>query len=221
MQKIVSWFCKIFLAPIVRLTLIKEIKGWENIPKKNFILASNHLSHLDIIMSGFVSVPRRFTYLGQIDRYKGLAALMRNIVYSIGEVIPVDRQSDVSRKEALEECVKRIKRGDTLVIYPEGTRSRTGEIQNGKLGVARIYLKTGVPILPMGIKGTFELLPPGGKLKIRRIITLNIGKPLHFEDKFQEARDLPEDSPEYREIASEIVKRVMEEITKLVKNESD
>lgn len=221
MIKPLSWFSKIVLAPVVRLLFVKEVRGWENVPKGNFILASNHLSHLDIIMSGFVAVPRRFTYLGQIDEYEGFAALLRDFVYAIGEVIKVDRKSEKSRKLALEECVKRIKRGDVLVIYPEGTRSRTGKLQEGKPGVAKIYLKTGVPILPLAIKGTFELLPPGGKLKIKRIIRLNIGKPLTFPEELKRANLMPENSPQYREIASQITSKVMAAIAHLLNNEKN
>ena len=217
MNKLFSLLCKIFLGPPIHFFLIKEIKGLENIPKKNFILASNHLSHLDIIVCGYLCVPRRFTYIGQVDRYSGFQGFLRDFFYFFGGVIPVNRKDPFSRKTALEKAVQSLKRGDILIIYPEGTRSRTGKIQEGKLGVAKIFLKTGVPILPVGIKGTFELLPPGGKLKIKRIVGINIGKPLIFQREFEIAKNLSEDSQEYNELLQKITKKIMEEIENLIK----
>ena len=218
MNRIGSWFCKIFLAPLVKKLFIKEIKGIENIPKRNFILASNHQSYLDIIIDSYLCVPRRFHFIGQIDGWKGIMGWLIRAVYFLSGVIPLDRTSDESRENALREAIKVLKRGDILIIYPEGRRSENGEIQEGKLGVARIFLKTGVPILPAGIKGTFALLPPKGKLKIKKIIKINIGKPLFFEEEFAKAKNLNEDSKEYRKILREIIARIMEEINKLFVN---
>jgi len=181
MNRVLSWFCKIFFKPIVDTFLIEEVKGLENVPKTNFILAANHQSHLDQIATGYICVPRKFTYIGQVDRYSGFSALLRNFLYFIAGVIPVNRNDPDSRKKAAEEAVKRLKSGDILIIYPEGTRSRTGQIQTARPGIAKLYLKTGVPILPVGIKGTFELMPPGqGLPKIKKIVKINIGKPLFF-----------------------------------------
>lgn len=218
MNRPVSWFCKIFIRPFINVLLIKEVRGLENLPKKNFILASNHQSHLDWIISGYICVPRRFTYIGQVDRYKGLLGLGRNLLYFVAGVIPINRKDDNSKKRAIDEAIQALKRGDSLVIYPEGTRSRSGEIAGGKLGAAKIYLETGVPILPVGIKGTFELMPAGsGSPKIKRIAEINIGKPLYFNDYFEKAKDLDFDSQEYKDICQKIIDKVMEEIINLAK----
>jgi len=215
-NRFLSWFSKIFLKPIVDRFLIKEVKGLENVPRKNFILAANHQSHLDQIVTAYVCVPRRFHMIGQTDRYSGLTKLFLYLLYFIAGVIPINRKSEESRKRALEEAIKVLKKGDILVIYPEGTRTRTGEIQKGQLGVAKIFLRTKIPILPVGIKGTFELLPPGkGFPKIKRIVKINIGKPLFFEEEFKKAKNLSCDSPQYKEILENIVNKVMLEILNL------
>jgi len=217
MNRLISWFCKIFFRPVVDKFLIKEVKGLENLPKENFILAANHQSHLDQLMTGYVCVPRRFHMIGQTDRYSGLAKLFLYLVYFITGVIPINRESEESRKKVLEEAVKVLRKGDILVIYPEGTRTRTGEIQKGKFGVAKIYLRTGVPILPVGIKGVFELMPSGKRIpKIKKIIEINIGKPLYFKEEFEKAKNLDCNSVEYKNLLQRSTDKVMEEIKKLV-----
>ncbi|MBZ9578510.1 1-acyl-sn-glycerol-3-phosphate acyltransferase [Patescibacteria group bacterium] len=214
MNLFVSYFCKIFLQPIVGKLFIKEVKDRQNIPKRNFILAANHQSHLDQIATGFLCVPRRYHYLGQTDSYTGFTKLFLYILYFIAGVIHVNRKKEESRKRAAEQAIEALKKGASLVIYPEGTRTRTGEIQSGRLGVAKIFLKTGVPILPVGIEGTFELMPPGKSFpEIKRIVKINIGKPLFFKKEFFEAKKIKENSIEYQKILKKITNKIMDEIS--------
>jgi len=216
MNRIGSWFCKIFLKPIVDKILIKEVRGLENLPEGNFILISNHQSYLDIIVNSYLCVPRKFHFIGQIDGWKGIMGWLIRAVYFLSGVIPLDRTSDESRENVLREAIKVLKRGDILIIYPEGRRSENGEIQEGKLGTAKIFLKTGIPIMPARIKGTFELWPPHGRLKIKRIVKIIIGKPLFFKEEFSLAQDLNENSEEYQEVLQKIIDKVIKEISKLV-----
>lgn len=216
MNRLISGFCKIFLKPVVDKFLIKEVEGLENLPKENFILAANHQSHLDQIMTSYVCVPRRFHMIGQTDGYHGFAKILLYLLYFIAGVIPVNRDDEKSRKKAVEEAIKVLKKRDILIIYPEGTRTRTGEIQNGYPGVAKIFLEIGTPILPVGIKGTFELMPPGkGFPGIEKIVKINIGKPLYFKKEFEIAKNFGYDSIEYKAILQKIIARVMEEIKNL------
>ncbi len=215
MNRILSWFCKIVLKPIVDLLLIKEVRGLENIPKSPFILVSNHTSYLDIIVDSYLCVPRRFHFIGQIDGWKGIMKWLIKALYFVSGVIPLDRQSKESREKVLKEAIKVLKKGNILVLYPEGRRSVSGLLQDGKLGVAKIFLKTGVPILAAGLKGTFELLPSRGKLKIKRIVEINIGKPLFFNEELNLSQNLVEDSPEYHEILGKITEKIMAELKEL------
>ena len=216
MNKILSWFCYIFLKPIVKLIWIKEVKGIENIPKSNFILASNHQSHWDQVTNAYLCVPRKFTYLGQIDKYTGFEGFLRNFLYKLAGVIPVHRHDEESKKRAIKECVERLKKREILIIYPEGTRSKDGKIQQGKPGVAKIYLQTKVPILPVAIKGNFEIMPIGSVFpKFRKIVKINVGKPLEFPQEFELAQNLDYQSQEYKKICQKITQRVMEEIERL------
>jgi 1-acyl-sn-glycerol-3-phosphate acyltransferase len=218
MNRLVSWFCKIFIAPTVKFLFIKRIKGWENIPETNFILASNHESHLDWIVDGYICVPRRFHFIGQTDQYTGLFKLLLYITYFITGVIRINRKKEDSKKKAIKQAIEFLKKGDSLIIYPEGGRSYDGKIKRGKHGVARIFLKTGVPILPMAIKGTFKLLPPKSKPKmstIKRIVEFNIGKPLYFKEEYKKAQKLDNHSQEYKQIVQKVTDVMMNNIISL------
>ncbi len=215
MNPLLAWFCKIFLAPLVKILFIKEIKGQEFIPRRNFILVSNHTSYLDIIFDAYLSVPRKFHFIGQIEGFKIPLRWLIAALYFLSGVISLNRKEENSREEVVKKAIEVLKKRDVLIIYPEGRRSVTGEIEEGKFGTAKIFLKTGVPILPVGIRGAFELLPPHGKLKIKRIVKINVGKPLFFEKEFKEAQNLDENSEEYKEILEKITIQIMEEIKKL------
>jgi len=216
MNSPLSWWCRIFLHPIIKRLFIKETKGIENLPQGNFILASNHCSYLDEIALGYICVPRRFRFIGQIDRYKGLAKIALRLIYFLTGVIRLNRKEAESKREVLEKAVDYLKKGDIVIIYPEGTRSRTGKMGKGKWGVAKLFLRTGIPLLPVGTKGAFELLPPGGKLKVKRIIEINIGKPLVFPQEMSMAKELSKDSVQYEKILQHITDKTMKEIAKLI-----
>jgi len=213
-----SWLNKLSTIPLVKFLFVKEIKGLENIPKRNFILASNHQSYLDLYINGIICAPKRFHFIGQIDNWKGIAGFFIKMYYKTAGVIPLDRKSEESRKIVIQEAIKVLKKGEILIMYPEGKRSIDGKLQEGKLGLAKIFLKTGVPILPVGIKGTFELLPPRGKLKIKKIAMVNIGKPLYFEKEFKESKNLKEDSKGYSELLKKITGEIMSNISALIKS---
>lgn len=216
MNKFLSWFCYIFLKPIVKLIWIKEVRGIENIPKSNFILTSNHQSHWDQVTNAYLCVPRKFTYLGQIDKYTGFEKFLRNLFYKIAGVIPIHRFQQESIKKAIEECIFRLKKGEILIVYPEGTRTRTGEIQEPKKGWVKIYLKTGIPILPVAIKGNSEVMPIGKRFpKFKKVVRINVGRPLEFKEELLKAKGLDPNSKEYHEICVEIAQRVIEEIKNL------
>ncbi|MDD5639331.1 MAG: lysophospholipid acyltransferase family protein [Candidatus Pacebacteria bacterium] len=216
MNKIISIFSKIFLAPIVGIFLIKKVSGKENFPKSNFILASNHQSYFDIIVSGYVCVPKKFTFVGQVDKGKGIMGFLRDALYCFGGVIPLNRKDENSKKEAIDMAVDHLKNGYSLIIYPEGKRSLDGQVQKGKWGVAKLFLRTGVPIVPAGITGAFEIFPPKGKMKIKKNITINIGKPIFFEEELKRSKMIDTNSKEYEDICVKITDELMESIKKLV-----
>jgi 1-acyl-sn-glycerol-3-phosphate acyltransferase len=217
MKKIVSVLSWILLAPLY-YSMVKEVRGKENVPKRNFILASNHLSHIDWFIDGYFCTPRRFTFIGQVDKMTGFMGFLRDLLYGYAEVIPVNRKDGESRKQAFARALQRLKQGYILNIYPEGTRSRDGKLHEFKPGVARLHLESGAPVLPVAVKGSYELMPPGQKLKIKKTVSLIVGKPLDFEKERNIASGLDKSSQEYHQLCDGIVKQIEDEIGRLLQS---
>lgn len=216
MNTLISAVSRMILAAPIRTFLIKDIKGLENIPQKgNFILVSNHLSHADSFMSGYIITPRKFTFLSQVDQYTGFKKMLRNLVYLWGGVIPVNRKSDESKKQAIETAVKMLKNGYCLVVYPEGGRAYDGVMREFKFGVGKLHLDSGVPVLPVALKGTRELMPLHGGLKFKKAAEIIIGKPLDFIEQRKAAESLNKDSEGYRNLCRVIAKRVEKRVREL------
>lgn len=216
MNTLISVVSRIILAAPIRTFLIKDIKGLENIPQKgNFILVSNHLSHADSFMNGYICTPRKFTFLSQTDQYGGFKKICRNLVYLWGGVIPVNRKSDESKKRAIETAVKMLKSGYCLVVYPEGGRAYDGVMREFKFGVGKLHLDSGVPVLPVALRGTRELMPLHGGLKLKKTAEIIIGKPLDFAEERKAAKSLNADSGEYRDLCRNLAKRIEERVREL------
>ncbi|HEY5628388.1 MAG TPA: (d)CMP kinase [Candidatus Limnocylindrales bacterium] len=162
-----------------------EIEGLEHVPRKGaLILALNHASNADAIVGGaWVSDAlrtRRIHWLGKRELFDWPVF---GWVCAHGGVHPVDRSTaDV---EAYRLATKILERGYVLLIFPEGTRSPTGALQEAKDGMAQLAMRTGAQILPIGINGSDRVWPKGQKLPHpfpRRKIVVRIGKPFLASD---------------------------------------
>ncbi len=217
MNTFVSTISRWAMAGIVHAKFIKEIYGWENIPKEgNFILASNHLSHIDWWMSGYIVTPRKFTFIAQVDQYTGIKKFWRNIFYWYGGIIPINRKSEESKKEAIETAIQMLKKGYCVVIYPEGGRAYDGIIKKFKPGVAILALESGRPVLPAAFHGSNQILPPHGKLKIKKAVIIAIGKPLDFAKEREQAKNLDKNSSEYYTLCDNITCQIETSIKNLL-----
>lgn len=217
MKKIVSILSWIFLAPLYH-SMVKEVSGKENVPKRNFILVSNHSSHLDWFIDGYFCTPKRFTFIGQVDKMTGMMAFWRNMLYGYAETIPMNRKDPESKRKAIASALERLKQGLILIIYPEGERSRDGKLHEFKPGAARLHLESGAPILPVAIKGSYELMPPGGKLKIKKTVVITVGKPLDFEKERIIAAKMDKKSEEYKNFCLDISKKMENNMRCLLEN---
>jgi 1-acyl-sn-glycerol-3-phosphate acyltransferase len=149
-----------------------RVEGLENFPMEGkTIVYSNHISLLDPILIGCV-LPRQVFFMAKVELFK--IPLLRTIIRHLG-AFPVKRGSaDLS---AIEHSLQVLNEGKVFGIFPEGTRSKTGFLQSFSHGIASIAHKSRAKILPIAIVGQYRLFRP---------ITVKIGKPLNFDDYFDQ-----------------------------------
>lgn len=161
---IITNFCRIVLFILFRVKII----GKENVPKEGgYILCSNHISNWDPLLLIAYS-PRKVCFMAKKELFKSKIMRLLSKLYGF---FPVDRNSrDI---EAMKMSLKIIKDGEILGIFPEGTRH--GFEKNGRIksGTARIALKTGAKVIPVGIKGDY---------KVFRKVIVTYGKPIDLSE---------------------------------------
>ncbi|MEZ5244798.1 MAG: lysophospholipid acyltransferase family protein [Acidimicrobiales bacterium] len=150
--------------------------GLDNIPTSGpAILAPNHTSVIDSFFLPAV-LPRRITFVGKaeyLDDWK-----TRRLFPALG-MIPIDRSGGDAADRALETAARLLDDGELFGIYPEGTRARDGFLHKGHTGAARLSLRTGAPIVPVGILGTRTIQPPDARFpKPFRPVEVRFGRPI-------------------------------------------
>lgn len=168
------------------------VEGMENIdPQQTYIFAANHCSQYDILsFQGYFNHNFRWIAKKELFRIPLFGQAMEQIGY-----IPIDRSHGRQALKSLDEAAKRIAAGSSVLIFPEGTRSPDGRVQDFKAGAVLLAIKSGVPIVPLGFNGSFEILPKGKLLPKSGVITIRIGQPIpteHYKtaDKQELARNL-------------------------------
>ena len=157
-----------------------EINGREHIPTDGpAIITPNHLSFCDSIFVP-AALPRRVWAVGKgeyMDSWK-----TKHIFPAMG-MIPVDRSGGDAAKAALDTAARVLQKGLLFMIYPEGTRSRSGNLHKGRTGAARLALQCNAPIVPVGHQGTVEVQPPDSvALKPRKKVVVSFGAPMWIGD---------------------------------------
>ncbi len=169
-QKIIRFLIRLILPLIARV----ELHGLENLPKTGgFVIAANHLGRLDTAIL-FYAVDREDVILPTAEKYKN-HWLYGRLTRAVGGFF-IDRfNPDIS---AVREVLRRMKNGGVLVIAPEGTRSKTRSLQEGKPGVVFFAARTGVPVVPVAMTGTEDRLVAGNLKSLRRThIVIRAGEP--------------------------------------------
>jgi 1-acyl-sn-glycerol-3-phosphate acyltransferase len=198
---------KIILPPIIGLW-IKETNGLENIPVKGpFIIAANHESYMDhfIIVKTFVMhTNQKIHFLAKKEHFSNP---LKATWHRWAGAIPLDREAKGTK--ALRWAVKALKNGKIIGVHPEGTRSLTGKLQKGKTGVARLALAARVPVVPVGLIGTFEIMPKGKHIPKLKRAKINIGKPIYFNKYYNKKIT--------KKLLRNVTDEIMKEIAKLSK----
>lgn len=200
------------LKPFLQRAYHHEVVGVENIPAASgAILASNHVSFIDSIFLP-LAAPRQVFFLAKSDYFTtpGLKGrLMKWFFTSVGQ-LPIDRSGGAKSAESLAAAVAALREGKLVGIYPEGTRSPDGRLYRAKIGVARLALETGVPIIPVAQFGNEDVQVPGSnRLRLRKD-----GKPIRVKTVIGEPIDLTpylgrdDEWAAQRELADLVIERI-------------
>ncbi len=178
------------VSPALRAVYRPTVTGLEHVPSTGpVIIAGNHISFADEIFTP-LTARRQVFYLAKSEyftspgvRGKAMAAFFGGI----GQV-PVDRNATRAAAASVEVCVELLEQGRAFGIYPEGTRSHDGRLYKFRTGVARIALRSGVPVVPVGLVGTDRVQPPGTRKWRVAPVTVNFGAPLDFSGRAEDER---------------------------------
>lgn len=166
-------------SPVAKRLWRFDLRGFDKLPTDGpAILCPNHVSFLD---SAFLmlTLPRRISFVGKAEY---MDSWKTKFLFPAMGMIPIDRSGGEKSQAALDAAESVLRRGELFGIFPEGTRSRDGYLYKGRTGAARLALKVGCPIYPVGIVGTREIQPPDAKApKVGLPCTISIGRPIRTE----------------------------------------
>lgn len=170
LYEMVRW---LLVMPIFHLAGRLHVRGLHNIPTSGpFIVASNHLSWTDIPLIAMYMRRRKMVYMAKEEYFKGK---MRWVVRFLG-AFPVKRGE--ADRQSLRTSEEQLKKGNILGIFPEGTRSRTRMMAQAHSGMGLIALRTGVPVVPIALWGTENLLK-----KFGAPVMVRVGQPIVLKPK--------------------------------------
>lgn len=184
MGKAEPWFrlVELVLRPPLALWFDWRLEGLDRVPREGPVLvAANHLSYFDPLAHAYLLVRagRRPRFLTKRELFAH--PLLRRVLLGTGQ-IPVERGS--GSPAPLEEAARALGRGEAVVVYPEATVTRNPDHRpmQGKTGVARLALATGVPVLPVAVWGSHRVWQRGGPQSLRfgRPIWLKVGEALEL-----------------------------------------
>lgn len=168
-HRISAWLTNtVFIfAPLAR----RRVVGMENIdPNKAYVMVLNHQSMVDIL--SIYNLPLVFKWVSKREVYR--IPIVGRLLWMHGDIV-INR---ASAKEAMQlvhtKGMEWLKRGATVSIFPEGTRSKDGEIHNFKAGAFILAKDAGVPILPVVLDGTRSLVRKGWMINWRNVITIKV-----------------------------------------------
>ena len=154
-----------------------EFTGHENVPRTGpTIVCPNHTSYLDPPLIG-ACLTRTTHFMTKADLFENRF---------LGTVLPYCQAYPIRRgapdRAALRHTFDLLSRGELITIFPEGVRSRDGNLQSAELGVAMIALRSGAAIVPAGIQGAYEMLPADGSRRQTGRLQVTFGPPLEIDD---------------------------------------
>ena len=175
-------FLKSFLTPILMLLFRPKVTGLRHVPNLGpVIVASNHLSFSDSVFMPLV-VPRKVTFMAKSEYFTspGFKGFIKKITFQALGQVPVDRAGGRRSEAAIRTGLKLLEEGQCIGIYPEGTRSPDGRLYKGRIGIARMAIDSGAPVVPVAMFNTAEIQPTGQVVPKVRRVEMVFGEPMYF-----------------------------------------
>jgi len=192
------WYALARRSLLLAFSLVYRVRftGQENIPTSGGVLVvSNHQSHLDPMLVG-TGIRRQMNFVARrtLFRFGPFGWLIHSV-----NAFPIDR--DGFGLGGIKESLRRLKRGEMVLIFPEGTRSADGEIAPFRPGFTALAVRSGAAILPVAVDGAFQAWPRSKKFPGPGRIRVHYGKPI-----------LPDEiaGRDERELLAEVERRVRE-----------
>ena len=203
-QKLLGFMndCFFFVLKAIGVLLLQiffhvQVENRERIPMKGpLIVAANHFSYMDpmVLQSMF---PRRISFMMTEVYYEGRGKWLFRLLHCISV------KQKGSNIAALKEGLEVLEKNDVLGIFPEGGVSIEGRLREGNPGIGFLARKSGAPVIPAFISGTYEALPKGAKIPRISKIKVIFGRPITFEGKDEKINK------------KEITRRIMDQIKEL------
>lgn len=186
---------------ILRLLFRFRVQGRRRIPDGPFVIVANHSGHIDA-PSLMAAVPLR-----RVNTTHALAARdyfwrwrwTGALVHTVLNALPLDRT--MRAEDALADAQALLAAGRSLILFPEGTRSTTGELGRFRQGIGHILAGTDVPVVPAAILGARDILPKGATWPRLKRLTIRLGRPVSYPDRHDTVED-------WRAIAGDLEARV-------------
>jgi 1-acyl-sn-glycerol-3-phosphate acyltransferase len=163
-----------------------HITGLENLPQNSAVLfVSNHQSNFDVpIILGCIRKPKAYVTKIELSNIPVLSTWMKNI-----GCVFINRQDIRQSLKVMNEAAEIMRAGQSMVIFPEGTRSKSSTMAEFKKGSLKLAGKAGVPIVPVSINGSYKIMEAnGGRIK-PALVELVVGQPIYFNELDKEARE--------------------------------
>ena len=178
-----------------------QVEGKETLQTGHpYIFAANHQSQFDIFaLQGFLGVDFRWLAKKELFKVPIWGAAMRRAGY-----IPIDRSHGRKAIKSLDQAAKKIAKGTSVIIFPEGTRSKDGKLQKFKSGAMLLAIKSGVPLVPVAITGTYNVLPKGRLLVRAGQVRIKVGQPI--DSKKYKSKDKNELALLLQEAVADLIK---------------
>ncbi|QPK78521.1 1-acyl-sn-glycerol-3-phosphate acyltransferase [Corynebacterium lizhenjunii] len=201
-------FKYIFFGPLLRVWNRPWSEGMDNIPEQGAaIVASNHQAVMDSFFLPLLC-PRQITFLAKEEYFVTPGPVGRAQAWfftAVGQK-PVARTSESAAADMLATAQRILDEGNLFGIYPEGTRSPDGRVYKGRVGMARVAMATGHPVIPVAMVGTREANPIGSWILRPRRVGMRIAKPIDPHEWARQRGLDPQDHATAREFTDALMR---------------